>query len=328
MSDLIRKTSACEVKSAGERRATAVAIADFNVPDLDLDAYAFDAFNGGPSGYPMFRAHAWDTVPFAVATKHSDGRRLTFDIEYLATPRGDEEYATARALHARGIRQAVSIGFRALETAPVPEPLKALGAKRFIKRAELIELSFVLRGAVPGAELVSIKAGTARAAPTAAEVAAVVAESQRILAEAKHLAPSETPEKTTAKVKAGLSALQDQFGPWLPAEVRVDPGLHRGTVAHVAWAADVLGIVPPTVKWFSAASVQGERYGGFYDEGSYSIYLRDNLRGFELASVCNHEVLHANRGARGLPQDEEAVRLETERLNTAYAKEVLYGRQL
>ena len=147
-----------ELKVAGERRATALALVT-NRPDHDLEAFA--PHFAPPATVPLGRAHdqltGGDAPPFGIARITEVDDRYVADIEFLGTTRGQEEYATAKALDAAGVAQDVSIGFQTLEAGPPPESLRALGVRRYITKARFLELSLVGVGAVPGAQLTSVK---------------------------------------------------------------------------------------------------------------------------------------------------------------------------
>src|ERR1043166_3082772 len=119
------------VKMAGDRLATGTAMFS-DRPDLEGEACAR---NWAPSEtVPVGRAHGLllgsDAPPFGIARLDNAGDHYPFSMEFFPTARGLEEYATAKALDAAGLRQNVSIGFSIEETGPVPDSLRKLGVRR------------------------------------------------------------------------------------------------------------------------------------------------------------------------------------------------------
>jgi hypothetical protein len=98
-----------------------------------------------------------DAPPFGIARLDNAGDHYPFSMEFFPTARGLEEYATAKALDAAGLRQNVSIGFSIEETGPVPDSLRKLGVRRYITRGKFLELSLVGVGAIPGAQIERMK---------------------------------------------------------------------------------------------------------------------------------------------------------------------------
>jgi hypothetical protein len=127
---------AASLKVSGERRAGADLLFIDQV-DRDEDACAPGTFPEGR--VPLHRGHEpffqGAGAPFGIADIKNRGARYTADIEYLDTPRGREEYATAKALYAAGVTMPVSVAFTVEATGPVPPGLKA---KRYITRGRFI----------------------------------------------------------------------------------------------------------------------------------------------------------------------------------------------
>jgi len=331
---LERKTSlAFTIKAADAGEAIVrFSTPDGATPDRDREITGPDAFTEGvqvvvsPFGH---RSISDGAIPAGRATIHRNGTAdLTF---FLDTPTGQETFATLKAL---GKIAQYSYGFHIRELGDLTPAMRAAGAVRYLKRLDVVELSPVVEGAGLGTGTLAIKScgcgsgstcGCSPARPSRAEREALVAESRRLLAwGAKLLAPS--PEQLTARIRAGVEAVQQKYGYWPPAEARVDPELHREAVEYTAWAASRLGIHPPRVKWFGTDAAEAAHSRGmFYGADHDAIWVRADRRGWTLLKTCCHETLHAARQAHGLPQDERAVLLETEHLLHVYAKEAVYG---
>ncbi|HLQ23704.1 MAG TPA: hypothetical protein VK132_10885 [Gemmatimonadales bacterium] len=155
--------------------------------------------------------------------------------------------------------------------------------------------------------------------------------------------PGESPEQLDARLQAVATGLSAKYGrppggvrvDVEPEPVRVDPDRHQAALHCVAWAAKLLDMRAPEVKWFARSLPMGDVYFAFYlwawdvtgtVRGGGEIWLCSDLEGWVLAQACLEESVHAHRDLRGLLQDEESVKREAERLLTRYATEAITGR--
>jgi hypothetical protein len=322
MNGIIRKTSIGAVAVSGERRATATAIADFSVPDFDHMSYHPRAFDGSPAAFPMYRDHSWHAgsgaSPFAVATWQS-GRQLDLDIEFLPTQRGEEEYLAAKALAAKGATQKISIAFRVISTGPVPDELKAKGSKTHVTKAELLEASFVLVGAIPGAQVTSVKCNAcAPKQPDPADIAATLRESERLLREGARLRDRPLTKAEKVQFEHERASFTAQFG--RTEGVGVHPDKRRLGEAVAAWAAERWGIKAPAVKFVSV--LPNPSWGGFWSAADpNAVHIKSDLAGWGLVRVVIHEVTHHARDVHRLSQAETEVEADTCALLKTFASE-------
>jgi len=266
VSDLARLCTTVALKMmTGERRATAdVLFVDRG--DSDREAFGPKAFP--PANVPTHRLHeslrGGSAPPFGVARISEVGGKYVADISFLDTPRGNEEYVTAKALDAAGVVQPVSVSFERLETADVPAALKATGVRQYTTRGRFIELSFVGIGAVPHAQITAVKCATCQAkvqaqplrpVPTDAELAAAVARG-------KALGESLRAEPTDGRQWFAARVLQFEVAFW--------------------------GMKRPGLRWFEP---DGQRLGQAFVAENI-IALDNTLRGANLIETIGHELTH------------------------------------
>ena len=243
------------LKVAGERRATAdVAFVDRR--DHDDEALA-------PAALPdvtvvgVHRNHAPilstnPGPPFAIAKIFKRPDRWSADIDFLATKLGDEEHAAAKALHAAGGRQDVSIGMLVEAVGPVPAHLQP-HVKRYVTRARVFELSFVPVGAIPGAVITSVKCtncgkthGTACACGSGPGLSQVDQAELRAIHEKMQRSATTFSDLEFAEARRALGLL--------PA-VKVDRERHEWAERVAAQTARRWGVSVPAVKWTTTDAI-------------------------------------------------------------------------
>ena len=289
---------------AGEGHASAVALFT-DRPDLDADAFARNFASSATIG--VGRAHdqltGGDAPPFGVAKITDAGDRYLADIEFLPTTRGREEYATAKALDAAGVTQAVSIGFLTEQVGPVPDALRALGVRRYITKGRFLELSLVGVGAIPGAQLTSVKCDACagkqtQRVPTDAELRVAIARGKAAI---ERTTPHVFTQGECARLDADVRRMRGRLAATFPPDAE--------QCALAAKWADAMVRYTETprvgIRWGTSSDNAGS-----YAEGTGVIRLNPMIRGRLLVAAVVHECLHAARDFRGLSQDERIVALE------------------
>jgi hypothetical protein len=209
----------------------------------------------------------------------------------------------------------MSYGLIPLELGELTPELRHRGAKRVLKKLDVLELSPVLRGAAAQSGVLAIKASVP-ASPSRAEVEAIVAESRRILAmtSTSPLSPEESRDLLT-KAQWALDCAP---------EAQVDSERHHAVTKLVAWGAGQWGVRPPSVKWYSRGATPDPDWRGVFKERDPgSIWLRSDLYSWDLLTTCLHELSHYARHIRELPQDETEVSLDAHHLVRRYVAEVV-----
>jgi hypothetical protein len=255
MSDPVElKRRTVSLKVDGQGRATAD-VAFIDRADHDADAFAPGALQD--AAVPLNRNHelllGGDRPPFGIARISRRDDRHVADLEWLDTPRGREEYQTAKAMDAAGVTQPVSIGFRIESVGTVPEHLRG-SAKRYITRARPIELSLVGAGAIPFAQVTSVK----RASRKPDHDPALVREVKRF--------------------QAHMECLRERHGAlaWDVAQ------------CGARWLTGGVIQQGPAVKWFD---FDGKR-AGYWTPGSDEIHISRGLDLKRTIMTCGHEVGH------------------------------------
>jgi hypothetical protein len=279
----IQKAATLDV--SGEGRATAT-VAFEDRGDLDRDGFAPESIR--EKKVPLHRGHesilgVGILPPFGVAhiRRHTD--RYIATIDFFKTERGREEHETAKALHAAGVPQPVSIGFRIEATGPVPEHLRGT-VHRYITRAELFELSLVTLGAIPGAALTSVKACGCRA------------DSPCGCARSGKNRLTRADQARLREIEAQMKTRERKLHYLLEAPPRVSiPRLQAERLADLAsFGSKVLELdPPPRVVYFEA--VDDDDRAGFCDCGDSRnlVWVRASLSGAQKAAVLTHELAHA-----------------------------------
>jgi phage head maturation protease len=248
--EIKRRTVSLRVDGNG--RATAdVAFTDR--ADHDEDAFAPGALQDAT--VPLNRNHelllGGDRPPFGIARISRRGDRHGAEIEFLNTERGRDEHETAKALHAAGVTQPVSIGFRVESVGTVPEHLRS-SVKRYITKAQPIELSLVGAGAIPSAQLVSVKRASRN--------------------------PDRALVREVKRFQAHMDCLREPYGAlaWDVAQ------------CGARWLTGGVIQQGPAVKWFD---FDGKR-AGYWTPGSDEIHISRNLGLKQTIMTCGHEVGH------------------------------------
>lgn len=129
----------------------------FDVVDLDRDIVLASAIDGGLK-LPLLQSHRWGDLAIGGGEVLNDGKTAVLDGGFItASTWGKDAHETAKALHARGIKQEASWGFKILEARePTPDEAK-LGAAQVIEKTQPFEVSTVLRGAGVDTALLDVK---------------------------------------------------------------------------------------------------------------------------------------------------------------------------
>lgn len=129
----------------------------FDVVDLDRDIVLASAVEGGLK-LPLLQSHRWGDLAIGGGEVINDGKTAVLDGGFItASTWGKDAHETAKALHARGIPQEASWGFKILEKRdPTPAEAK-LGAEQVIEKTQPFEVSTVLRGAGVDTGLIDVK---------------------------------------------------------------------------------------------------------------------------------------------------------------------------
>ncbi len=135
-----RLTLPAELKADGDEGSLSAVFSTFNVVDSDGDVVVPSAFTAGQE-VPLVWSHDW-ARPVGKGTINVTPEHAVFDGRFFTeTSWGQDAYQTVKAL---GSLQEYSWGFRVLDA----EPGEMNGQPvRFIKRAEVFEVSPVLVGA-------------------------------------------------------------------------------------------------------------------------------------------------------------------------------------
>lgn len=156
--------------------------------------------------------------------------------------------------------------------------------------------------------------------PSRAEMEAVAAESRRILEKGRKILAS--PALSSKEVREMIAEAQWALG--APPEVKVDAERHYAATKAVAWAASRWGVHPAQPKFYNRHNVPDPEMRGFFDPAdAAAIWLRSDLKSWDLLEVLLHECSHHARHARGLPQDETEVALDAHHLVRRYVAEVV-----
>jgi hypothetical protein len=317
------------LKGAGERSAEAD-IVFVNRADRDRDAFGPDSIRDTTCG--LFRNHDallhGDKPPFGIVRVRKRGDRWSASIKFLETDRGREEGATAKALFDAGVRQDVSVGMLVKQTGPVPEALWGQ-VDRYLTSVDILELSLVPIGAIPGARLTSVKNFPAVTTLVKTTVKTTVTPAPAVVAQL-----ARDFERTVAKNNAILD-------PWTRAReseflrdlalfracagttqgVAVPPAKLAAARGVVAWGAGWWGIQPPPVKFVNRRDMPYSDWGGWeggLDPGT--VHLRSDLAGWDLVTVALHERSHVARYRLNLANGEREVNRDTAALLTAYTE--------
>lgn len=166
-----------EIKDADLGEVTAI-VSTFNVVDRDGDVILPGAIRNGAT--VKLSGYGHDVVmngapPAGIGTVAVDDVRAVFDGKYfMDTQRGREAFAVVKGL---GADSEWSIGYpRRVQTSPMTKEWAAKGAKRLIKRLEILEASPVFVGANALTGTVAVKASDAQADGASDEDKALVDE--------------------------------------------------------------------------------------------------------------------------------------------------------
>lgn len=177
--EIKRVNTAVEFK-ADEEGSIRALFSTFGVVDRDGDIVLQSAIENGVA-VPMVWHHEWDD-PIGKGVVSTDTRGATFDGRFFVeTQRGLEAYKTVKAM---GELQEYSWGFRVLDYEYREEPEH--GIVRVIKKAEIFEVSPVLKGAGVGTMTLAVKA--AEGLSLSDHVETVLAAVETVCARAKSLA--------------------------------------------------------------------------------------------------------------------------------------------
>jgi hypothetical protein len=310
VSGAVRLFTTVTLKMAGERRATAdVLFTDRS--DRDREAFAPRAFPAAT--VPIHREHesllGGNAPPFGVARIAEVSGKYVADLSFLPTPRGDEEYVTAKALDAAGVVQPVSVSFERLETADVPPALKAVGVRRYVTSGRFIEISFVGIGAVPNAQVTAVKCVACAAkesrelsSPSLAEARALRARVERMLRAPELSVP------TVGALARRVERIDAQVGTFICATSEPSPWT-RATSRRWANAVEgVLGLSPVTFRW---AVTDAKALGQFDPREPDTIFLNSTIQPEAIGVTVVHEQVHRFRVRCGLPDGEAVVERDT-----------------
>jgi phage head maturation protease len=270
------------LKAAGaDRRATADVLF---VDRADYDREAFAPHWAKSKSVQVFRQHdpllGGASTPFAVAHIKDLGSEYRTDIEFLDTQHGREEYETLKQLTAAGVAQNVSMSFRRDQVAPVPNHLRD-STDRYVTKGELLELSFVLWGAVPGAAVTSVKCSRCAAA--------------------EKVAPKQ-PERAPAPPPRPADLTE-----WIPHWQQ-----ERVAARVLAAACKRWGIGKPVLKWFRA---NGRCSGqALLDRDPPEIWIRSGLDERQTGLCVGHESWHVKERLKWETPDEYVAERMAERL--------------
>jgi len=152
--EIIYKTLKAQVKDDGEQGQVSAVIATFGVVDADGDIIEPGTFTAGQQ-VPMAWAHDWTKLIGKGEIQTTQTAAIFNGAFFLETEAGQEAYKTVRAM---GDLQEWSWGFRVLDAS---YELRDDGDYiRIIKRADVYEVSPVLRGAGVGTYTLDLKGMT------------------------------------------------------------------------------------------------------------------------------------------------------------------------
>jgi hypothetical protein len=313
MTTLERKTSlAVTIKSVdkGEARVR-FSTPDGMTPDKDRDVTGPAALTEGAQVVvsPFGHRSVWDgATPAGRATIHRDGTAdLTF---FLDTPTGQETFRTLKGL---GPIAQYSYGFHIREEGELTPAMLAAGARRYLKRLDVIELSPVIEGAGLNTGTLALKScgcgagstcGCTTKQPSRAEREAIVAESLRILAKGDALLAAAEAARIAAQLAHARKALN------LLPEVQVDYERREWAKAVVAWASARWGVHPPRIKWTGRDALGS--WAGVHYGNSGEVWLGSHLQEqVAVARVAIHETCHHARECHRIDNTEHEVELDT-----------------
>lgn len=269
MTALEHKTSlAVTIKSAdkGEARVR-FSTPDGMTPDKDQDVTGPVAFTEGAQVVvsPFGHRSVWDgAIPAGRATIHRDG---TADLNFfLDTPTGHETFSTVKGL---GSIVQYSYGFHIREEGELTPAMRAAGARRYLKRLDVIELSPVVEGAGLNTGTLALKACGCGAGSTCG---CTKAQPSRV-----KLAQS---MKLFERNQAMLACLKEPRGYGVLAM--------QATEAAVRWLTNGRQHEAPPVKLFDADG----RRAGYWQPGEDCIHVSRGLSPDDLIRTCGHEVGH------------------------------------
>jgi len=175
-------TVQAELKTEGDAAGSVSAVfSTFDVVDSDNDIVVASAFEDGQQA-PMAWAHDWQK-PVGKGVIHITPQHARFDGGFfLDTEAGAEAYSTVKAM---GDLQEWSWGFRVLDAAYEERDGVSV---RVITKADVFEVSPVLRGAGVGTHTQSIKEATTEGMTYKDEASAALAAAERFVTRTEALA--------------------------------------------------------------------------------------------------------------------------------------------
>ena len=252
MSDLERKLSQSVQLKSGDQGLARVQFAqpDGRTIDKDYDLTLPGAWPDGavvavsPFGH---RSVTEGAIPAGRAVMRADG---TADVKlFMETQAGRDTYVAMKELRDH---VELSYGFRILELGDLTPELRQRGARRVLKKLDVLELSPVLRGAAAHSQVLAIKA-----APVAPDPVAV---------------------KAVERFRAWSESQRERHGPlaWDVSNFAARE-LSHGAVKE-----------GPVVCWFD---YDGER-AGYFRPGEDAIHISRGLEAKRVISTVAHEVSH------------------------------------
>lgn len=151
--EIIYKTLKARVKDDGEQGQVSAVIATFGVVDADGDIIEPGTFTSGQQ-VPMAWAHDWSRLVGKGAIQVTNTAAIFDGAFFMDTQAGQEAYKTVKAM---GDLQEWSWGFRVLDASYEMRDEQYI---RIIKKAEVYEVSPVLKGAGVGTFTLDLKGRT------------------------------------------------------------------------------------------------------------------------------------------------------------------------
>lgn len=320
-----RKPILVQLKAAGEGQADVTAMA-YETLHRDGDWVLRGAVPDGTRG-PVYRAHTgFEGQPsLGYFESRNEGTRMQARIHFnLDSQAGREGWLEQKFLFEHGVHQELSIGYVPTLGTVTPE-LREKGVRRVLAPPlEVLELSFVLRGASPSTGVAAVKCNGCGRSPSAScscagkkssELSAeeIFRRGKRVAAEAKALLKATEPRVPTQReCDAMMAKLDSDMARITAFSTPVSDAKRRLARQWTDAAAAYWGVPSPRIAW----GVSSMKAMGEYDRTTPGvIYIAPTVSMRDIGQVCAHEVSHYARALRGLNhRDERGVEADTEYL--------------